>query len=86
MRGGGRMHVRKRGRIARYGAAALAATALLAAATAADAAIIYTNPDPDIVLGSSGFVLLDVDHNAVFDYTLLAATVLSERSRRSRRE
>lgn len=75
-----RLQANHRWGIARHAAAALAVAALLGAAPAAEAAIIYTNPEPDIVVspGGLGFpfpTLIDVDNNAVPDFFLSVSSV-----------
>lgn len=75
-----RLQANHRWGIARHAAAALAVAALLGAAPAAEAAIIYTNPEPDVVVspGGLGFpfpTVMDLDNNAVPDFLLSASSV-----------
>ena len=66
----GTKHGSNRWTIARYGAAAVAATAGLAAATATEAAIIYTNPEPNVVATAGGGpASLNMDNAGADEYT-----------------
>jgi hypothetical protein len=62
-------HASDRWSIARYGAAAVAATAGLAAATPAQAAIIYTNPADVTVDNTSSPGSLNMDNAGLVEYT-----------------
>jgi hypothetical protein len=63
--------------IARYGAAAVAATAGLAAATATEAAIIYTNPEPNIVATPNGTPAdLNMDNAGPAEYSFSSSTFI----------